>query len=184
MKKLLIISALILLLFTDLNAQDSFTAKSSNVHFFSEAPLENIEATNEKAQSILNVTTKKIAVIIPIVEFHFEKPLMEEHFNENYMESHKYKVASFSGIINENIDITKDGEWEVTATGKLNIHGVEQDRTLNGKLTRKGNVITLQSKFQVKLVDHKIEIPKMVIENIAEIIDVTVNIEFQPKAGK
>lgn len=165
-------------------AQPIFTAVSSEVHFFSAAPLENIEAINKDAKSLLNTETKEVAVIIGIRQFKFEKPLMEEHFNENYMESDKFKTADFKGKINEQIDFTKNGEYDVTVSGKLTIHGVTQERTIPGKISINGNTIKVYSKFPVGLKDHNIKIPKAVVKNIAESVDVTINISYEPKAGK
>lgn len=178
---------LILLLFLApayLFAQPIFTAVSSEIHFFSAAPLENIEATNKDAKSLLNTESREVAVIMGIRQFKFEKPLMEEHFNENYMESDKYKTADFKGKINEQIDFSKDGEYDVTVTGKLTIHGVTQDRTIAGKIIISGKSIKVNSKFPVALKDHNIKIPKAVIKNIAESVDVTVNITYEPKVSK
>ncbi|MFN4235252.1 MAG: YceI family protein [Bacteroidia bacterium] len=181
MKKIILI---FLLLPTAIFSQPIFTAVSSEVHFFSAAPLENIEATNKDAKSLLNTETKEVAVIIGIRQFKFEKPLMEEHFNENYMESDKYKTADFKGKINENIDFTKDGEYDVTVSGKLTIHGITQERTIPGKIIVNGKTIKVNSKFPVALKDHNIKIPRAVIQNIAESVDVTVNISYEPKASK
>ncbi len=165
-------------------AQPIFTAVTSEVHFFSAAPLENIEATNKDAKSLLNTESREVAVIMGIRQFKFEKPLMEEHFNENYMESDKYKTGDFKGKINEQIDFSKDGEYDVTVTGKLTIHGVTQERTIPGKITVNGNSIKVNSKFPVALKDHNIKIPKAVVKNLAESVDVTVNITYEPKSSK
>lgn len=106
---------------------------------------------------------------------------MEEHFNENYLESDKYKTAVFKGKINERIDFFKDGSHDVSASGKLNIHGVEQERILKGTIHIKGDTITLESGFKVALKDHKIDIPKIVTSNIAEEVDVKAVITYEPK---
>lgn len=162
-------------------AQTLYTSTSSEISFFSEAPLENIQAVNKDAKSLINTSNNEIAVIIGIRSFKFEKALMEEHFNENYMESDKYKTAVFKGKINEAIDFSKDGTYNVSATGNLNIHGIDQERTLKGTITIKGNMTVLNSKFKVALKDHKIKIPKAVVSNIAEVVDVTVTINYEPK---
>lgn len=154
---------------------------TSYVHFFSEAPAEDIEALNNKANGLINTKTNDIALIIPIKSFKFDKELMEEHFNENYLESDKYKNGSFKGKFNEKINWTADGSIEATATGILNIHGVEQKRTIKGQITIKDGKALLNTKFQVKLVDHDIDIPKVVFYNIAEVIDVTARLYFTPK---
>lgn len=167
-----------------LSAQNLYTATSSEIRFFSEAPLENIEAVNKDAKSLINTATNEVAVVIGIRQFKFEKPLMEEHFNENYMESDKYKTADFKGKINQEIDFTQNGEYDVTVSGKLTIHGVTQDRTIAGKIKISDNKIYVSSKFPVALKDHNIKIPKAVIKNIAETVDVTVNIIYEPKVSK
>jgi len=157
-----------------------YVANSSVISFFSEAPLENIQAVNKAAKPMLNTSNNEIAIKVPIKGFVFEKPLMQEHFNENYMESDKYPHAIFKGKINETIDYTKDGTYKASATGKLDIHGVEKDRTIEGTITVKGQEITLETKFDVKVADHKITIPKVVFQNIAEIIEVKMNSVLVP----
>lgn len=157
-----------------------YTAKTCNISFFSEAPLENIEAKNSAAKPIFNTNSNELALRVPIKGFMFDKTLMQEHFNENYMESEKYPYSSFKGKINETIDYTKDGTHKVTVTGKLDMHGVEKDRTIPGTLTIKGNEITLNTEYDVKLADHKIEIPKLVFQNISESVKVKMVAVLQP----
>ena len=99
---------------------------------------------------------------------------MQEHFNENYMESEKYPLAKFKGVIEPKIDFTKDGEYSVMAKGILNVHGVDQPRTINGKIVIKNGVVNLNSNFNVACDAHKIKIPKLVFTKIAEIIQVKV----------
>ncbi len=178
MKKLLFF----FLLTTSLNikAQGVFKSNSGEVSFFSEAPLENIEAHNKNVSSLINTTTKEVVFVIPVWNFKFDKSLMQEHFNEKYMESDKYPDATFKGKINEDIDFMKDGEYNVTATGTMTIHGVEKLVTHSGTLTIKNGTMSLKSEFSVALKDYNITIPKLVIQNIAEIIPVKLNVSYMP----
>lgn len=149
------------------------------VRFFSYAPIENIEAYSKKISCIINPSNLQIAFIIPNKTFEFKKSLMQEHFNEKYMESDKYPKSTFSGKINEAIDLTKDGEYKVTTFGKLNIHGVEVERTIPGTIIVKNGKINLTSDFIVKVADHKIEIPTLMWEKIAEQIQVKIEVNFE-----
>lgn len=158
--------------------------KGLNVSFFSETPLENIDAKSNIGSSLLNTSTDSVAFRLPISSFQFDKALMQEHFNENYMETPTYPNATFRGKINEKVDYKKDGIYKVTCTGKLNIHGVEQLRTINGTITVKGNDVILDSQFFVKTADHKIDVPKVVFEKIAESIKITVNAKYAPYVKK
>ncbi|MDF2437560.1 MAG: hypothetical protein K0Q95_1936 [Bacteroidota bacterium] len=162
-----------------LNAQ-IFIAKNCEVSFFSSSPLEDIEAVNKACKPIVNTATNDVQMKIVISAFQFEKPLMQEHFNENYMESEKFPNAIFKGKINEKVDWTKDGEYKVTTTGKLTIHGVEKDRTIDGTVTIKGQEITLNSKFKIHIADHGIKVPSLYVQNIAEDVDVKLNAILEP----
>lgn len=182
MKKLLIILCLAMAGYSA--SAQIYMAKTCVVSFFSAAPMENIEAVNKAAKPILNTSTNEIAVRVTITGFKFESPLMEEHFNENYMESEKYPHATFKGKIQENIDYTKDGEHKVTVKGALDMHGVSKDRTIDGVLSIKGGVITITTKFNVHVADHKIEVPSMYVKNIAEDVEVKLNTTLEPFAKK
>lgn len=155
-----------------------FSTKTGAINFFSSAPLEDIEAKNAKAISLINTRNNEVAVRVPIKQFQFRNRLMQEHFNENYMESEKYPHATFKGKINEVIDFQKAGTYDVSATGVLNIHGVSKERTLKGKLKIDNSGMTLETKFDVLLADHKIKIPQVVFNKIAEKIAVSSSFTY------
>lgn len=149
-----------------------YTGKSYEVSFFSDGPIEDIAATCKSAQVMLNASRNDIAIKVTIKGFRFEKQLMEEHFNEKYMESDKFPYAEFSGKIKDSIDYKKDGVYKVTVAGKLKIHGVEKERTIPGTVTIKNGEVTVETKFDVALKDHNIEIPSVLVKNIAEVVEV------------
>lgn len=152
----------------------------TQISFFSQAPLENIEAVNKGAIIVLNSATNDIQIRVTIQNFKFKNSLMEEHFNENYMETEKFPTAVFKGKINEAIDYNKEGEQKVSVTGKMEIHGVTRDITIGGTLTKNGSEIAIASKFKVKVADYNIKVPSMYVKNIAEEVEVTVNSVLEP----
>lgn len=166
--------AWMLIVFSGIKAQ-MFSTSTGNVSFYSKTPLEDIAAVNTQVLGVLTIK-RDVAVAITNTQFEFPNKLMQEHFNEKYVESEKFPKSTFKGKINEEIDLTKDGEYKVTVTGKLNIHGVEQLRTIPGTLSIKSGNIRFQSNFKVKNVDHNIEIPTVVMAKIQEEIDVKVDI--------
>lgn len=157
-----------------------FTAKSGEASFFSSAPLENIVAKTTSVNSVLNAGTRDIAFIIPMISFRFENALMQEHFNEKYVESHKFPQAKFKGNIKDAIDFTKDGVYPVTVTGILTIHGVEKALTVKGIITIKGGEISAECAFYVSIKDHKIEIPTLMAQKIAETVEVKIKSTYIP----
>ena len=158
-----------------------YMTKTGETSFFSETPLENIAAVNKQVLAILNTANGEIAIKMQQRNFHFPNKLMEEHFNENYMETEKYPAAVFTGKIKEPVDYSKEGTFTVHADGVLEMHGIKQNRSLKGQMVISGGQITLTSDFDVKLADHQIEVPTLVIAKIAEAITVKNKFVLVPK---
>ena len=62
-----------------------YTLEDSKVHFFSSAPMEDIEANNKDCKGVIDIKTNAFSFRIPIKSFVFPSSLMQQHFNENYM---------------------------------------------------------------------------------------------------
>lgn len=156
--------------------------KDNTVRIFSQTPLEDIEGISHKAGAAINTQTGKVYFKVPIKSFKFKKALMEEHFNENYMESDKMPYAEFDGIMKNIPDFTKTADHTITLEGNLTMHGVSMPRTIDANISISPQKISGRSRFMVKCSDHKIDIPKIVLNNIAEELEVTVQIEMTPKS--
>lgn len=181
MKKILSVLFVVVIAATKISiGQTVFLATGGTVSFFSETPAENIDAITTSMTSVLNTGTGDIAFTVPMRTFKFKKSLMEEHFNEKYVESEKYPKAAFKAKVNEKIDWTKNGVYNVTATGTFDLHGVTKEVTEKGKLTINDNKILLECNFKVSLKDYKIEVPSIVSSVIADLIDVKMSCTYQP----
>jgi polyisoprenoid-binding protein YceI len=174
-----IIGVLFLVMALHASAQ-KFVSEQSAITFFSSAALEDITAKNEKSTSIINLATAEIAFSVPIKSFQFEKQLMQQHFNERYMESDKYPKATFAGKI-EGLQSNSSSPQQVKAIGKLTIHGVTRDVAIPGTIEVTSSNVIIKTKFIVKLADHKIEIPKLLWQNIAEQVEVTIEFVYKPQ---
>ncbi len=158
-----------------------YMTKTGETSFFSETPLESIAAVNKQVLVILNTENGEVAIKMQQRNFHFPNKLMEEHFNENYMETEKYPAAAFTGKVKGKMDYSKDGTYPVHAEGVLEIHGVKQNRDIRGQIVISGGKLILNSDFDVKPADHKIEVPTLVIAKIAEAIAVKNTFVLVPK---
>ena len=94
MQKNLFFLLLATLFCLNLSAQKFFT-REGKISFYSDAPMEKIEAHNQQATSVIDIESGRMEFAVLIKAFQFEKALMQEHFNENYMESSKYPKATF-----------------------------------------------------------------------------------------
>jgi hypothetical protein len=184
LKSILFSSLLITGVFTA-SAQNLFITKTAKVNFDCTPanPVENIDAVNNEATSILNKVTGDLVFQLLVKSFRFEKALMEEHFNENYMESGKFPKAEFKGKINNlsDVNFAKDGDYPVKASGNFTLHGITKPITVDGTISIKGGKIHAKSKFSVKLEDYKIDRPKVVADKIAEKATITIDAAYEPK---
>jgi hypothetical protein len=179
MKKIMVIAAFIIAGNAVTQAQVFKSKKDEvKVSFFSSTPIEDISAVHSTSTSV--IVNDSIKFSLSNTGFVFPKPLMQEHFNENYMESAKYPKSTFRGKINEKPDLTKDGVYKVTCVGLMYMHGVEKNITVPGTFTVKGGEVNLTANFKAKLDDYKITRPKVVMEKIADEIDVKINANYAP----
>ncbi len=181
MKNILFTALVSILILPALQAQKYFT-REGHISFFSEAPIENIEAHNRSATSVLDAESGRMEFAVLIKGFQFEKALMQEHFNENYMESDAFPKATFKGQLvgSDVVDWATDGTYSVQVQGDLSIHGVTNTITVPGTITISDGDVSAISSFIVAVADYDISIPAVVQDNIAREISITVDIDYQP----
>ncbi|MFN0050197.1 MAG: YceI family protein [Cytophagales bacterium] len=172
-----------LLVFSNaIQSQDIYKVKSGKISFFAGTPVEDIDAVNAKITGFFNVRTGDVIISMSNKDFIFKRSLMQEHFNENYMESEKYPKSDFKGKIVgiENYNLSVAGTYQVKVDGNLNVHGVMKPRKFDATIAVNEAGIEVDCKFDIALADHKIEIPKIVFQKIAEHVKTTLNLTYEP----
>lgn len=180
MKK--IASAILLVMMVSVAAiAQNYVTKTGHIKFYSETPVEVIEAHNHAVNSALNPNKGDFVFKVLIKSFEFEKALMQEHFNENYMESDQYPNATFKGkIVNiEDIDFSNAGTYDAVVKGDLSIHGVTKEVEEKGTFTVVDRKVQGKSVFNVLLDDYKIKVPGAVKKQISESIEITVDVMLE-----
>lgn len=178
MKRTIVLMLAVMSIYS-VNAQ-KYISKNGHISFYSSTPIENIEANNNQAASILDASTGDLVFNVLIKSFEFKNALMQEHFNENYMESNKFPKASFKGKVTNisSVNFSKDGTYDVDVTGDLTIHGVTKPVSSKGTVSVKGGTVSAESKFNVQPSDYSIQIPKLVEGKIAKQIEVRVDLTY------
>ena len=174
MKKLILFLCSFLVLGSGLSyGQALYRTSVGEVSLFSKTPALDIEALNKKAGAIINASTRDLAIQMKITDFQFPNKLMQEHFNENYLESEKFPTGKFAGKITEVVDLSKPGTYPVTAAGNLTIHGVTKPVTVKGSIVATATELKVTFAFTVRTEDYKIEVPTLVFNKIAEVIEIS-----------
>lgn len=167
---------LILVMGTPGFTQQRYFTKTGTISFKAGTAVEDVDATNNAAASILDLTSGQVEVAVLIRGFEFRRGLMQEHFNENYMESDKFPKAVFKGQLKDfpGVDVSKDRTYHAVANGTLEMHGVKKEMAIPVVLTTSGGNLSAETDFHVLLEDFHISIPGPVKDKISP----TVSIHF------
>jgi polyisoprenoid-binding protein YceI len=186
MKVFLLLFGLLVLGIGEGAAQSRYFTRTGHIWFFSETPIENIEAHNKAVSSFISFDTGELVFSVPMKSFEFRKALMQEHFNENYVESDKFPKGTFKGNIAniQSVDFEKDGVYPVKVSGTLTIHGVSRPVSADGTLDVKGNRVGAKSTFTITPQEYNIEIPLLVRAHVAKIIQINVDLQYDPYVAK
>ncbi len=171
---------IILLMITGNVFGQKYITKNGKITFFSDAPSEKIEAHNNQVNTAMDISTGDLVFKVLMKSFEFENALMQEHFNENYVESDKFPNATFKGKVTNlsEINFTKNGKYKAMVEGDLTIHGVTKKVKQTGIFEIKDGKIISNAKFSIAIKDYNIKIPNTVLKNIAENVDITVNVSL------
>jgi len=173
MRMVRLITSLVFFFSTMQLVAQQYMANNGEISFFSEAPLEDIKAINNKVSAVYDFDTKQLVFQLKIKDFIFPKALMQEHFNENYLESDLYPRSIFTGkVISQSLE-------NAIVEGELKIHGETNKIKVSGILKKGNNTVNISAKFIVKLEDYDVKIPTIVMYKIAEEIDVEVSIKLK-----
>jgi polyisoprenoid-binding protein YceI len=157
-----------------------FITKNGHIWFYSEAPLETIEAHNKQVNAALDIKTGDFVFKVLMKSFIFEKALMQEHFNENYVESDKFPNATFKGKVTnmDEVEFSMPGSYSAIIEGELTIHGITQKITADGIFHVKSDKIEGKAKFNLAIADYNISIPGAVAGKIADVVEINVDVKL------
>ena len=147
--------------------ENRYIIQNSKIEFYSYAPLEDIQAVNTDSVGAIDIESGEFIIKIPVNSFEFPNKLMQKHFNESYLETDIYPECIFRGKLNEN-----------SASGEITLHGVTKKIEIPISKTINEENIIISTDFKILLKDHKIKIPRLLFQNIAEEIEIKVSSEF------
>ena len=157
-----------------------YQTSTGSIYFKSDAPLEVITANSKKLGGAIDADDMSFAFDVQVRSFEgFNNGLQREHFYENYLETDKYPTATFSGKIIERINLEIPGTYTVRAKGLLTIHGHTKERIIKAEIISTGTELKAKATFIIPLIDHQIEVPRIVNQKIAQEIQVQVQGTFR-----
>jgi hypothetical protein len=171
------IKPLILLLLTSYvaHAQIVSTPKGS-MKLKGVAPKETIVAESNTLEGKFDIASRKLNFRQSLNQFRFSQgELQKKDAQEKYWETDKYPYATFKGSIVNDIDFSKNGEYEVTARGVLSMHGVDREAKIPATVRVTNGTIFVEASFSIYLSDYNIKIPRLVVLKVSEVFEVSAS---------
>lgn len=169
----------VLITLSPLYGQKYYTQKGKII-FTSEAIFEQIEAVTNQVVAVWDWENGQFEFSVPIKSFAFEKALMQTHFNENYLESDLYPKAYFKGQVMKKTLLASPNHYRIGVTGDLTIHGVTQSISTDAIVEVLPTRLIGEASFSIAVADYQIEIPWIVREKVAKVVDIAVKIDCEP----
>ncbi|HMC97820.1 MAG TPA: YceI family protein [Flavobacteriales bacterium] len=163
-------------------AQSHYGTRAGSVTFFSSTPVEDIEAANNAAACVFDVSSGAVEVSMLMRGFTFKKAKMQEDFNEDFVESATYPKCLLKGTVSglDTKHLKQAGTYPVKVEGDLTLHGVTQHVALDAEITvEEAGGLLVASDFIIKPEDYKINVPALVREKIAREIQVKVRMKLE-----
>ncbi|MBE2190018.1 MAG: YceI family protein, partial [Candidatus Kapabacteria bacterium] len=177
----------LLFAFNIANAQEYQVDKSKKnlVKFTSEMPVESFDGVTNKIDGYLymksdNLKDAEIYFEVDLNSVDTGIGLRNRHMREDYLHTDKYQFTNFKGNLTTIKEVSQT-EFDVVASGKMFIHGVTREISINGKIYKVPNGYQLKSQFIVKLTDYNIKVPKFMFVRISEDIQLTLDFFVKSK---
>ncbi|MBI3590997.1 MAG: YceI family protein [Candidatus Melainabacteria bacterium] len=170
----------------------------NNVSFTSDAPIELIVGRTTKIKGKLiiddSLDLKKSSVDVlfnvDLASIDTGIPLRNEHMRDNFLETKKYPEAIFKvrKISPDSPAKLAEGQpLKLLASGDFKVHGITVKKDIPVKVTyfkesdfthnkfKHGDVIRIQSTFDVPLEEHKIKRPEVIWQKLTDTVTVSVD---------
>lgn len=174
--------SLALLLATGLLFAQKKTTTSATINFDATTSLDALpKAENKTVIASLDTKTGKVAFEATIKSFTFSNPKIQEHFNsKGWMDSEQFAAATFTGTISnlKDVKFNKDGDYDVTVTGDLTIHGITKPAEAKGTIKVSGKLIKTIADFTIKLEDYGVKGNAIAAGKVAKEPKITVAADF------
>jgi polyisoprenoid-binding protein YceI len=161
------------------------TSKANSVIFVSEAPIEDFEGVTDRIDGYVywegealvegkEYDNSQLFFEVDLNSLDTGIGMRNRHMRDNYLETDKYPYATYTGKL-EKVTGEADGEFLVTSSGVLSIHGIEKPYIFECHIYPDDSSYRIQCEFPVSLPDFDIKVPSLMFLKINEKIELKLD---------
>lgn len=152
----------------------TYSTERGTVSFTSRVPLHTFTGTSDHLTGFVNLGSRE-------VDFHVDLETLETGIGKrdrdmrDALETDRYPFAEFTGRLTTTLDPESTARQQARVQGTFTIHGVARSRTIVGTLQKVRGGYRLRASFQVRLDDHRIEPPRLLMIKVNQVQEVEID---------
>jgi polyisoprenoid-binding protein YceI len=183
----LLVVATALLVFASLSEpvsarQTVFSTEAGHVRFDSRMPVHAFHGTSEQLVGQISLADSTVDFFIDLATLDTGNGKRDKDMRST-LEVDEYPFAEFLGKLVTPFDEASSDPQPATTRGTFTVHGISREVEISGTLQRTVEGLQLTAEFDVRLEDHEIVPPRMLLMKVRDVQEVSIDVALTPVEG-
>lgn len=154
-----------------------FKALDGRAVFESSAQIESFQGTSPHLAGLVNLADSTVDFYLDLNTLETGISLRDRQMRDQFLETKRFPYAEFTGRLYTPVDLSSSAPQKVFVQGGFTVHGVRRVIDVVGTITpMDADRIRVQAEWDVRLKDHDIEVPSLLVFRLNETIRVTIDL--------
>lgn len=183
----LCVAATALLVLASLSApaearQTVFSTETGHVRFDSRMPVHAFHGTSDNLVGQISLADSTVDFFVDLATLDTGNGKRDKDMRGT-LEVDKYPFAEYFGTLVTPFDETSAEPQQATTRGTFTVHGISREVEISGTLQRTAEGLHLTAAFDVRLEDHEIEPPRILLMKVRDVQEVSIDVTLTPVEG-
>lgn len=177
----LILTPLLLLKVWQPETEHVYYTDSGHAEFTSSVPLHTFTGKSDHLTGMIDFESNVVDFYLDLETLKTGNRRRDHDVYHRTLNVEEYPFAEFTGSLDIPFDTTSLESQIVTVTGNFSIHGVTQNRMVEGTLQKVDGGFQLNSEWTLNITDYEIKPPGILFYRVDEEMDVRVEALLLPR---
>lgn len=173
-------SALLALLLVAPASAQTYASDRGSVTFTSRVPLHTFTGTSQHLNGQLDLGTRSVDFYVDLETLETGIGKRDRDMRET-LETDRYPFAEFTGRLVSSFDASQRGPQRARVEGTFTLHGVSRPLVVLGTVQRTQSGLRVRASWEVRLDDHRITPPRLLLMRVDEVQAVEIDILLRPQ---
>lgn len=160
-------------------AGQTYATERGTVAFTSRVPLHTFTGTSDRLTGQVDLDSRAVDFYVDLETLETGIGRRDRDMRET-LETDRYPFAEFTGRLTSPFDPDREGAQAARVEGTFTLHGVARPLTVAGTLERTRAGLRVRAQWEVRLDDHRIEPPRLLMMRVDEVQRVEIDAVLRP----